>query len=158
MNSSVRRTFEHYRAHLEQLESLFPLGEFCSQGALPDPAVTGGDISSTPRPLLPEPDKLYAAYWKVWYPYMLAKLRIDGKAIGNAETKFWYVYACLEPNIQVKVLDLVDSKPLSHDNILQRLRTLYDGSQEDDDGDDEDQDENEGSPETDDGGRRGRFG
>jgi hypothetical protein len=67
---------------------------------------------------------------------------VDGPAIGNEEVQFWYIYACLAPEIQIKVVHLTRVSPLEPRFLLERLEALY-GKERNDRGQEGEGEENE---------------
>lgn len=59
-----------------------------------------------PKPSHSDPEKFSGEPHKfdTWLPSIKAKLRVDGKAIGDVVAQFYYVYLNLESHIQAMVL------------------------------------------------------
>ncbi|KAI1212255.1 uncharacterized protein F4807DRAFT_364664 [Annulohypoxylon truncatum] len=63
-------------------------------------------LTQVPQPRLPDPPKLLDSdsHLCPWLRQMVAKLRIDGDAIGSPEARFYYVYNFLSIGMQAAVL------------------------------------------------------
>ena len=84
-----------------------------------------------PKASLPDPEKFNGQVYKLdtWLPAIRAKLQVDGQAIGDAITQFYYVYLNLDSNIQAIVLpQLSQANEISHNyyTILDQLIRVYD--------------------------------
>jgi hypothetical protein len=66
-------------------------------------------LGRQPRQVLPEPERFSGRVkdWDTWSTTMRAKLRVDGKAIGDASAQLYYVYSSLKPSVQGLVLPFV---------------------------------------------------
>lgn len=85
-----------------------------------------------PKPALPDPEKFGGQPYKfdTWLPSIKAKLRVDGKAIGDTIAQFYYVYLNLESHVQAMVLPQLahaeESKVWTYTTILDQLARVYD--------------------------------
>ncbi|KAK4182916.1 hypothetical protein QBC35DRAFT_395022 [Podospora australis] len=53
---------------------------------------------------LPEPNKFTRRNYDTWSPFMQAKLRVDGEAMGGTnECKFWYIYGYTTEDVQEEI-------------------------------------------------------
>ena len=63
-------------------------------------------------------------------PSIRAKLRVDGLAIGDSITQFYYVYLNLEPSVQSTVLPQLTAAETAqewdYESILSQLTRIYD--------------------------------
>ncbi|KAK3948980.1 hypothetical protein QBC32DRAFT_220729, partial [Pseudoneurospora amorphoporcata] len=85
-----------------------------------------------PKASFPKIDKFNGtpSHWETWFPMMLAKLELDGLAIGLEKAQFFYVYFQLEDKVQqlvqpqlIQATELDDFKPLA---ILNQLARHFD--------------------------------
>jgi hypothetical protein len=55
-------------------------------------------VPAKPKHSLLDPEKFTGQAYKfdIWLPLIRAKLEVDGNAIGNATTQFYYVYLNLD--------------------------------------------------------------
>ena len=63
-------------------------------------------INTRPKPVLPDVDKFDGTSykWDTWRPMIKAKLRVDGRALGDLTAQFYYVYFALDSKVQAMVL------------------------------------------------------
>jgi hypothetical protein len=61
---------------------------------------------NTQKSKLPDPEKFAGSTYKfdTWLPLIKAKLRINGPAIRDSITQFYYIYLNLESSVQLMVL------------------------------------------------------
>lgn len=85
-----------------------------------------------PKPVLPDPEKFSGQSHKfdTWLPSIKAKLRVDGEAIGDAVSQFYYVYLNLDSHVQAMVLPQLNRaeelKIWNYTTILDQLSRVYD--------------------------------
>lgn len=85
-----------------------------------------------PRSALPDPTKFdgKAYHFDTWLPAIKAKLRVDGAALGDSITQFYYVYDRLESTVQSIVLPQLaraeEDEVWSYQSILDQLSRAYD--------------------------------
>jgi len=90
---------------------------------------TSQRTTSKPRQVLPEPERFNgrAKEWDTWSMEIQAKLRIDGRAIGNADAQLHYVYALLGRSVQGLVLPFMQkAKEKGPLELLEYLERIYD--------------------------------
>jgi hypothetical protein len=68
--------------------------------------------------------------YDTWLPSIKAKLRVDGKAIGDPVAQFYYVYLNLDSHVQIMVLlqlgQAEESNAWDYTTILDQLTRVYD--------------------------------
>jgi hypothetical protein len=88
--------------------------------------------NSRPKPVLPDPERFNGQSYKfdTWLPSIKAKLRVDGKALGDSVAQFYYVYLNLDSQVQAMVLPQLsqaeDSGVWDYISILSQLARVYD--------------------------------
>ena len=89
------------------------------------------DKKSRPKPSLPDPEKFsgQALKFDTWVPSIKAKLHVDGEAIGDAVSQFYYVYLNLDSHVQATVLPQLaqaeESGSWNYHTILDHLSRVY---------------------------------
>ena len=85
-----------------------------------------------PKASLPDPEKFSGQPIKfdTWKASILAKLAIDGPAIGSPTAQFYYVYLMLDSNVQAMVLPQLTTAQSSdqwdYQTIIDQLTRVYD--------------------------------
>jgi hypothetical protein len=89
------------------------------------------DKKSRPKPSLPDPEKFsgQALKFDTWLPSIKAKLHVDGEAIGDTVSQFYYVYLNLDSHVQATVLPQLaqaeESGSWDYNTILNQLSRVY---------------------------------
>lgn len=88
-------------------------------------------LSNNRRPILPDPEKLSKPKTELepWLAAMQGKLEVDNAALGDAKTKFYYVYGRLDTELQ-NLLDAqlqvaVTSQVFDHTQLFQALQRVF---------------------------------
>lgn len=119
LQDQFRSAIDELRGQIAQLQ--------VRQTALESP-----DPHRRPRPSLPDPDRFngQAVKFDTWRASVLAKLTVDGPAIGGSVAQFNYVFMMLEPKVQAMVLPHLTAAQSSdhwdYRAIVEQLTRVYD--------------------------------
>jgi hypothetical protein len=136
VSSQFQNSIDNLQARIHQLEQEILRLRIAASASTTFSTTPLPPTISRPRARLPDPVKFDRKQhrFRVWLLEIKAKLRVDDESIGDATAKFFYVYGCLDPTVQVMVLPQLaiaeQQKSWDYNTILGQLSRVYNNPNE----------------------------